>query len=163
MYHIIHDALVTDLSTERTSALGTKGWFDEAASSYQKQLLDHAKKYYSLSNMVGFEEWCHIGGTTYQPPIHQDKDERVFAQTGRTITPLCSCIYYHRVKDLKGGRLFIYGSNRTKDVKYIITPTSNTLILLDPGVWHGVENYISGTRTTLVLNPWDYKVAKNNS
>lgn len=158
MYTIIKDALTTDLSRERPVILERMLWFDEPFKEYQKQIFAHTEKRYDLSSMIGFEEWGHIAGMSWLPTIHQDKDEKHKANTGEVILTLCSCIYYHRIRDLKGANLVLYGSDNEEDIIEVITPEENMLVLLDPGIWHGVSEYHSGTRATVNINPWSHKI-----
>ena len=162
MYEIIPNALTVNLSLERVATFGKMAWFNEPIKEYQKQILYHAQKYYDLSTMVGFEEWGHVAGLTQLPDIHQDKDEKL-ATTGIIKTAMCSCIYYHKIKDLIGADLVLYEEDDSNKIICKIKPQENMLVLLSPGVWHGVSRYISGTRSTVNINPWDYPMRKNNS
>lgn len=161
MYQIIHDALTVDASKERPATFGKVHWHtlkDGPMKDYQKEILAHAVNYYDLSDMVGWEEWGHIAGIREFPESHQDKDEHLAAKTGEVRTPLCSCIYYHKVENLEGANLYLLEEDDESKLVDVIEPKTNMLVLLDPGVWHGISPYISGTRSTININPWDYHV-----
>lgn len=160
MYQIIYDALTVDASKERTATFGKVEWFSKKslAREYQKQIISHAIKYYDLSDMVGWEEWGHVAGIREFPESHQDKDEHLAAETGEVKTPICSCIYYHKVDNLKGAELYLLEEDDENKIVDTVTPQTNMLVLLDPGVWHGISPYISGTRSTININPWIYQV-----
>lgn len=159
MYQIIYDALTVDASKERTATFGKVEWFSKNdAREYQKQIISNAIKYYDLADMVGWEEWGHVAGIREFPESHQDKDESLAAETGEVKTPICSCIYYHKVEDLKGAELYLLEEDDENKIIDTVTPQTNMLVLLDPGVWHGVSPYISGIRSTINMNPWNYQV-----
>ena len=161
MYQLIYDALTVDASKERTATFGKVDWYsikNGQLKEYQKQILAHALNYYDLSDMVGFEEWGHVAGIRKFPESHQDKDEHLAAETGEVRTPLCSCIYYHKVENLEGADLYLLEEDDENKILDIVKPQTNMLVLLDPGVWHGISTYVSGTRSTININPWDYHV-----
>jgi hypothetical protein len=128
----------------------TSSWFDfPAPYEYQRSILEEASSFVDLSSAIGVEEWFHNPYFQKLPTEHYDKDEKLFAATGEIVHPLCSCILYIKVDNLVGADLHLIEEGIS------ITPTSNTLILMKPGVYHKVTDYISGIRSSLYLNPWD--------
>ena len=126
-------------------------WFEyPAALEYQQAILEEAAGYVSLSNCVGFEEWVHYPPFTQLPLYHYDKDEYLYEKRKALKFPLCSCILYLNIQDLKGAELYI------SDAGTVITPETNKLVLMQPGVLHTVFRYQTGTRVSININPWDY-------
>lgn len=123
----------------------------ENLKGYQHKILQEASKNYKVDEAVGIEEWHHNPCFMPLPSLHYDKDELLFAEKNHLRFPLCSCILYMKINNLVGSRLII-------DKRIEIVPESNTLVLLSPGVIHEVTNYVSGTRTSLNINVWDYKI-----
>ena len=126
-------------------------WFNTPKRLYQEKILATASKCFDLSSMVGFEEWHHDPFWRSLPSEHYDKDEVLYQETEETVFPLCSCIYYFKIEGLVGASLVI-------DDKDTIVPESNMLVVMSPGVWHKVTEYETGTRVSLNINPWDYKI-----
>lgn len=108
-------------------------------------LLKEASRFFDLSDMQGFEYWCHNGT---RPDWHFDKDELLMNRSGNIKMPICSIVYYAFVKDLQGG-WFVTETERIK-------PKTNRLIIFSPGTFHTVEFYI-GKRVSVAINPWTNK------
>ena len=157
MFKIIENALRSNITREKKSAEVVDSlWFDlPVQREYQKEILEYVKDYVPLDTAIGIEEWGHIPGILPFPQKHLDKDEALYKSSGKLKFPLCSCIYYHKVKDLVGADLMIE--------THSITPESNMLVLIKPGIWHEIAPYVTGTRTAVMINVWDYRLAKNNS
>lgn len=111
-----------------------------------KPLKELAEKEFDISSAVGFELWTHYNT---KPDWHYDKDEYTSSTTGEIKTPLCSIAYYPYIDKLTGGNFV------TEDI--IVTPVTNRTIIFSPGLYHGVQQY-TGTRFSLLLNPWQYKL-----
>lgn len=134
----------------KTNSFLSSSWFDfPPPYEYQRSILEEASSFVDLSTAIGVEEWFHNPYFHNLPGEHYDKDEKLFAATGEVVFPLCSCILYIKVKNLVGADLHLI----EEDIS--ITPTSNTLILMKPGVYHKVTDYVSGIRSSVYLNPWD--------
>ena len=149
---IIENALCLEelnrLRQERSKTLLKNFWYDAPFSKeYQLKLLEYASDFVDTSDTIGAEEWSHNPFLSPLPEGHYDKDEYLFETTGELVFPLCSCILYLTVKDLKGGDLIVEGER--------VVPETNKLILLKPGTWHEVTEYIGGSRVGLYLNFWD--------
>lgn len=115
---------------------------------YRNKILEEAETFADLSNAIQIEEWFHNPAFSSLPGKHYDKDERLFRATGNLQFPLCSCILYVKVENLVGSELII-------DSKYVIVPKTNRLVLISPGVEHEVTPWVSGTRVSVNINPWD--------
>jgi hypothetical protein len=157
MFRIIENALTSSIAREKSvGEVLTSLWFNlPVKREYQKQILEYVKDYVPIDNAVGIEEWGHVPETLPFPQKHLDKDEELYKSTGELKFPLCSCIYYHKIENLVGADLMVE--------THKITPESNMLVLLKPGIWHEITQYTSGTRTAVMINVWDYRLAKNNS
>jgi hypothetical protein len=123
----------------------------ENLKGYQIKILEEASKTYNLDKAIGIEEWHHNPCFMPLPTEHYDKDEILFKEKNHLRFPLCSCVLYMKIENLRGARLII-------DKRIEIVPESNTLVLISPGITHRVTDYVSGTRTSLNINFWDYKV-----
>lgn len=106
------------------------------------QCLQHASKYFDLSEMVGIELWSHNGT---RPEWHIDKDEKIFESTNKIVTPICSIVYYAFVENLIDGK-FITESES-------VMPKTNRLVIFSPMLLHSVEKY-TGSRLSISINPW---------
>ena len=111
------------------------------------QMLNVAGSFFDLSTCKGYEFWSHFN--TRPRGWHIDQDEKLVSTTGQTRFPLCSMVYYVKVKDLKGGKLHIEDD--------IITPKSNRMVIFSPNLNHCAEPFM-GDRITLCVNPWSVKL-----
>ena len=111
------------------------------------QMLNLAGSFFDLSSCMGYEFWTHLN--TRPRDWHIDQDEKLVSTTGQTRFPLCSVVYYVKVKNLKGGKLHIEDD--------IITPKSNRMVIFSPKLNHCVEPFM-GDRITLCANPWSVKL-----
>ncbi len=111
------------------------------------QMLNVAGSFFDLSTCKGYEFWSHFN--TRPRGWHIDQDEELVRTTGQTRFPLCSVVYYVKVKDLKGGKLHIEDD--------VITPKSNRMVIFSPKVNHCAEPFM-GDRITLCVNPWSVKL-----
>jgi hypothetical protein len=128
------------------------GWIDATLNDITfdqfplKKIINIAHNHYDLTSMVGCETWAHFGT---RPPWHIDLDELYFNKTGFTKTPLCSIIYYARIRQLKGGKFL----TETESIQ----PIENSLLLFEPRLRHAVEDF-QGERVAIAINPWNYKI-----
>ena len=111
------------------------------------QMINVAGNFFDLNSCIGYEFWTH--NNTRPRGWHIDQDEKLVSTTGQTRFPLCSVVYYVKVKDLKGGKLHIEDD--------IITPKSNRMVTFSPKLNHCAEPFI-GDRITLCVNPWSVKL-----
>jgi hypothetical protein len=117
---------------------------DHIYSSLCYSLIGIAGQYYDISNVIGYEIWSHINS---RPPggWHYDKDENVFEQHKIYKFPICSIVYYPLIDNLVGGELLLEQD--------IISPKQNRLVIFKPHIYHYVNEF-SGTRYSIVINPW---------
>ncbi len=92
--------------------------------------------------------WCNDSNPGWHDR-HIDKDERLYKEEKKYAYPQCSAVYYPRVEKMHGGEFF------TDDARCFAR--TNRLLLLSPGVFHGVSAY-TGTRISVGLNPWNRRV-----
>lgn len=123
-------------------------WVDGSASNdfCLEKILTTAGKFFDLQGCVGVECWAHYNT---RPEWHIDKDEVLHKHANVLATPLCSIVYYGIVDNLVGGE-FVTSSE-------VIKPKQNSLLLFTRGIPHSVNAY-TGTRLSLAINPWEYKV-----
>ena len=115
---------------------------------FAKTILEHAGKYFDLSDMKEYEYWSHKN--TRPSNIHFDKDEIIYEETGELVYPICSTVFYPiEDKNLQGGKLIIEDHVR-------ITPKANRLVVFRPGILHHVELF-RGRRTSININPWRHR------
>ena len=111
-------------------------------------------QFVDISTAVGLEEW-HQDADWFLPEEHEDKDEKLYSETGEVSYPLCSAILYLKVENLVGAKLRIVRDNLE------IEPKPGMLILLAPGVTHSITKYSEGTRISVNLNIWDRPLNKS--
>ena len=111
------------------------------------QMINLAGNFFDLNSCIGYEFWTH--NNTRPRGWHIDQDEKLVNTTGQTSFPLCSVVYYVKVKDLKGGKLHIEDD--------IITPKSNRMVIFSPKLNHFAESFM-GDRIVLCVNPWSVKL-----
>ena len=148
---VIDDALPS-LSPELTrlidNELIAKDWYDlyheHLYEDFCISILAIARKYFDLSDAVGYEFWGHNGTRT---GWHYDKDEDLLEREGKYSFPLCSTVYYLEVDRLQGGQLAVESD--------LITPKTNRLVMFSPGKYHTVEPF-KGKRVSLLINPWSH-------
>lgn len=120
----------------------------DAADQYVQKLSSIASKFIEISTSTGFEVWSQYNTRT---GWHYDKNEHKFNTTGELEYPLCSIIFYPYVdSDLIGGELHT-------DIGIKISPKTNRIIIMSPGVMHVVNDY-KGERFSLLVNPWERNV-----
>lgn len=125
-------------------------WIDkELVPEYFNAIIDKIKNHINVENYVGIEWWTQKDGSMPIKGWHYDVDENLWQTQHQIKTPLCSLIFYPLIENLQGGQL--------KTETTIITPQTNRLIMLSPQTLHNVQNY-SGTRWSLLINLWDYKL-----
>ena len=102
-----------------------------------------------ISSSVGIEQWTHDASFYDLPELHFDKNEKLYQEKGELQFPLCSIIAYLKIIDLVGARLIIAEATPN------IVPETGKVVLLKPGVLHGVNARQSGTRISININIWD--------
>jgi len=108
----------------------------------------------------GFEYWTGIQSDSVDSghkdtlPVHYDKDEALFAQTGEIVTPVIGTVFYPGIEEFEGGDLAIYtdGADSTPE---IIKAKPNRLIIFGAGDYiHEVKPITKGTRHAIAINLW---------
>lgn len=120
---------------------------DEVPNVIQK-MYDYAATLYDLSHAKYLEFWKH---ENTRPDWHYDQDEVWYMRTNQHKFPLNTIIYYPKIENLVGGD-FVTDSIR-------ITPKTNRMVILSPGIYHRVEPFESGFRMSFNINPWSNKIA----
>lgn len=115
-----------------------------AGNSPLCDLVIKASKFIDTNNMVGCEYWGHYQS---KPDWHIDTDEALKYKTNKINLPLCGIVYYPIAENLIGGKFM----TETETV----TPVTNRMLIMSPGIWHRVEDY-SGLRMSVAVNIWDY-------
>ena len=126
--------------------------------------------YFNLSPCGGYEYWLHEN--TKPPTWHIDCDESMKRESDCMSFPLCSIVYYIKVDNLVGGKLHISHNDDVKSgdtyekfkliqsvhndnfCSDIIHPRTNRMVIFPPGKFHMVDDF-TGTRISIVINPWD--------
>jgi hypothetical protein len=116
-------------------------WYALGSNPVHEKIIEIARSYFDLSGVTGYEMWCNAKN----PGRHIDKDEILFREERRLVTPACSAVYYAAVENMLGGEFY------TDDLRYF--PRTNRLVLFSPGIEHGVSAY-TGTRVAVAINPW---------
>ena len=134
----------------------TTRWHSLPSESFyhNKILAETAGAFADVSKAVGVEEG-HQDADWLLPEEHEDKDEKLYAETGEVSYPICSAILYLRVENLVGAKLRIVRDDLE------IEPKSGMLVLLAPGVTHSITDYSKGTRISVNLNIWDKPLNKS--
>jgi hypothetical protein len=152
---ILHNVLDGDLREEilnhnyddaETNDLGDF-WYNQNLSNLKfksvKAILRRVYDFIDLSDMAGFE--MHHNYTDYVSH-HVDKDEVLFAETGKTKHPMVSIVYYPLIKELNGGTF--YTDHLT------VEPKTNSMIIFPSILLHGASPVIRGERVSVGINPW---------
>ena len=132
------------------------GWWKQKPTNLW-HLLIH-KIWATLPNVhssKGFEYWgnniqAENGGILQW---HQDKDERLFEDTGKTVSPKIGAVYYPYPSQFTGGYLEIANGNDFDRLERI-EPVFNRLVIFDPSQYHRVSKVYSGYRKAFVVNVW---------
>ncbi len=126
-------------------------WFlideDHEYQDFCSDLISLSKKFYDLSDAIGYEFWTQHNSRPES--IHYDKDEILWEKNNELKYPICSIVFYLYTKKLIGGNLHLEDGT-------IITPKENRVVMFSPGIVHYVEEF-EGQRTSMLVNPWTYK------
>ena len=133
---------------------GKTKWFSVGEANIYNKLIEIAKEYFNFNNLVGYEVWTHsntipIGDN--DDGWHKDRDELSYHVRKLFRFPICSIVFYVKVKELKGGELVVEDT--------VIKPKENRLVIFGPGLIHKVNEF-KGERISFNLNPWNRKLDK---
>lgn len=120
------------------------GWFEFGQYECIDQILDIARKYFDLSDAIGYEMHKNLKG----PKYHCDKDELLYSTQKILSFPLCGIVYYPKIENMQGGDLAFDN--------VVLLPITNRLVIFSPNLSHGVNNFL-GTRISIGINPWKEK------
>ena len=125
-------------------------WYNiDIPEKYTGDILNKASNYYNMNSAIGYEVWIHKNTrpkADYNEGWHIDKDEHRYNLNKVLRFPICSCVFYLEIQNLKGGRLIIESVE--------VTPKTNRLVLFGPAKKHYVENF-TGERYSININPWN--------
>ena len=141
------------------------GWWNTPAKNTAQRIIQYAwghacpiSKSFAID---GFEYWTGIQSAKAHDevwddglPIHFDKDEAWWQQTGEVVTPVIGSIYYPEGQDFEGGDLMVYtdGQDSTPE---IVKAKPNRFIIFGAGQDpHMVTTVTRGKRHALAINLW---------
>lgn len=121
-----------------------------------------SREYVDLESFDGIEHWTNIMDPDgYSDlPIHYDKDEYLWRETGQVITPSIGSVLYAHDKMPEGGFLEILNEDMT--VRERLAPVPNRLIIFNSGELHRVTPTTSGIRKVFATNIWPTKPSEEN-
>lgn len=148
------------------------GWWNAPASTLRHQLIEYIWRYecplFESISLDGFEHWVGIQKANdtvkndageWSLITHFDKDEKLWEQTGKVVTPKIGTIFYPDPcnDEIEGGYLKIW---KTHDLNFdadyeLIEPKFNRLVIFDAGQLHAVTPVTKGTRKAIAINLWD--------
>ena len=167
------------------------GWWEKETSNLREELIERVwgdQSPHPAINTSGFEHWVGDYDNTstktvlnreWALKLHFDKDEELWVNEKRFVTPLIGTIFYpcREIDEMEGGMLYHWekfppqraNADTTifwpEEEPEIIKPKFNRLIIFDAGCLHGVSKIVSGRRRAVAINLWDKKpteFAKNN-
>lgn len=148
MIHILENVFGTNIKFAQEWSFklpDNDTWFDYEDLNYGNYLVDIARDFFHMQQIVGCE--MHINHKT--PLMHYDKDEGLFAETGKLSFPLCSIVWYPLV-DMENGELIFPTSDVT------VKPKTDMLVIFDSKLLHGGKSF-TGIRKSVGINPWSKK------
>jgi hypothetical protein len=127
--------------------------FPTTIAGFEYWTLAHEAK---LPYSIGRSNVTSHGGDRLER--HCDRDEVLFAQTGKTMHPRLGAVYYPVDHQVEGGCLKIY-SNAANSTGYdMIRPKYKRLVLFDSSMPHEVTPVTTGRRYSIAVNVWDYRI-----
>jgi hypothetical protein len=117
-------------------------WYDKYSLDLGLNLVAKAGEFFDLTGFSGCE--MHINYHT--PTRHYDKDEVLFAGTGKLVFPLCGIVWYKHI-DMIGGEIVF------PEVGVSIMPKTDRLIIFKGDLLHQ-GNPFQGVRLSVGINPW---------
>tara|TARA_R100001594_G_scaffold38696_2_gene70097 strand:+ start:6891 stop:7421 length:531 start_codon:yes stop_codon:yes gene_type:complete len=133
------------------------GWGSSSSNTLKKHLIEYIWRNNPpclYENIKGFEYWCNTLKKDQGLPVHFDKDEKVYQDHNKIVSPLVGCIYYPFDNHIKGGYLEIYHKGKNKEPERLM-PKFNRLVVFDTGSCeHGVSTVDQGPRISIAINLW---------
>ncbi len=142
------------------------GWWNTPAKNTTQRIIQYAwgegcpiSKSFSID---GFEYWTGIQSAKEQDkvwaddlPIHFDKDEAWWKETGEIVTPVIGSVYYPEGQDFDGGELAIYTDGRDSTPE-IVKAKPNRFVIFGAGEdLHMVKTVTRGIRNAIAINLWE--------
>jgi len=108
--------------------------------------------------IAGFEYWCNTFAAGETPFLgwHHDKDEVLYRETGKVVSPSTGTIFYAYPHQVVGGYLEISKDDTLTDIERI-EPVFNRLVIFNAAQWHRVSKVYAGTRRAFLVNLWQNK------
>ena len=153
------------------------GWWNNPANNTTKKVIEYvwgpnspiSKSY----NIDGFEYWTGIQtakdvDTRWKDelPIHFDKDEAWWKETGEVISPVIGSVYYPAGQDFDGGELAVYTGGRDSSPEVVKAKPNRFVIFKAGHDLHMVNTVTRGIRNAIAINLWEnepYSKQKGNS
>lgn len=142
------------------------GWWNSPINNTTKEIIEYLwgercplGRSYDIS---GFEYWTGIQtAQEYDQewadnlPIHFDKDEAWWRETGEVVSPVIGSVYYPPGQRFTGGELAIYTDGRDSTPE-IIKAKPNRFVIFGAGRdLHMVQQVTSGKRNAIAINLWE--------
>jgi len=141
------------------------GWWNNPANNTTKKIIEYvwgpncpiSKSY----NVHGFEYWTGIQtakdvDTTWKDdlPIHFDKDEVWWKETGEIVRPVIGSVYYPAGQDFDGGELAVYTDGRDSSPEVVKAKPNRFVIFRAGHDLHMVNTVTRGVRNAIAINLW---------
>jgi hypothetical protein len=148
------------------------GWWNNVATTLRQHLItyiwrDHCPMHERIS-LSGFEHWVGIykvnetvsnDGGEFSLISHFDKDEKLWEETGKIVTPKIGTIFYPDPcnNEMEGGYLKVWKTHDTDfNAPYeLIEAKYNRLVIFDASQLHAITPVTKGTRKAIAINLWD--------
>ena len=142
------------------------GWWNNPANNTTKKVIEYvwgpncpiSKSY----NIDGFEYWTGIQSakdvdTRWKDglPIHFDKDEAWWKETGEVISPVIGSVYYPAGQDFDGGELAVYTDGRDSSPEVVKAKPNRFVIFKAGHDLHMVNTVTRGIRNAIAINLWE--------
>jgi len=139
----------------------TRSVWDEIAAHIWMYI--DAREYVELGEFAGIEHWTNVmsadGYGTPDLPLHYDKDEYLWRETGEVRVPKIGSVLYAHDEQPEGGYLEMIDEN---GVAERIAALPNRLIIFPSGLPHQVTTTTSGVRKVFATNVWHTKPSEEN-
>ena len=141
------------------------GWWNTPANNTTQRIIEYVWGEHSPINISytvdGFEYWTGIQTDQKDEewddnlPIHFDKDEEWWKETGEVISPVIGSVYYPEGQYFEGGELAIYTDGRDSSPE-VVKAKPNRFVIFKAGVdLHMVNQVIRGKRHAIAINLWE--------
>jgi predicted 2-oxoglutarate/Fe(II)-dependent dioxygenase YbiX len=135
------------------------GWWNSPVDTVKKRLIEYIWKdnsFLDLKGIFGFEYWTGVYGPSKEHkdlPTHFDKDELLYEETGKMVSPVMGTVFYPSPIPFEGGYLEIDSKGEKTEV---IQAKYNRLVIFPAGdLPHRVTPVLSGTRHAIAINLWN--------